>query len=177
MISHRCDARGVAGTACVALILAGCSTTTTGTASPAPTTASPSNSVFAGLNACQVLDRLGADQGFEPGENKSPRNECVAVKPDPESASYALGLDPGQGLAEFAASSHSPVTEITVNGRNAMQVTDDRFGGDCAVAIEVSAHARAVIIVTMVSASQLAMACPKAKRFAEQVEPLLPKTG
>ncbi|GAB3570263.1 hypothetical protein GCM10027445_23470 [Amycolatopsis endophytica] len=32
--------------------------------------------MFAGLNACQVLDQLVAGQGFNPGENKT--NDAVA---------------------------------------------------------------------------------------------------
>lgn len=158
------------------LVLAGCSSTTPGSAPPVPSagatsTSSADENVFGNLNACEILAEVGSSQGFGQGENKTSRNECVAVKPD--TASYALALDSVQGLAEFAASNAGAV-KININGRNAMQA-DTNIDDGCAVAIEVSPRARAIVVVTMVNPSDAARACPTARQFAEQVEPLLPK--
>ncbi|MFD4251797.1 DUF3558 domain-containing protein [Amycolatopsis thermoflava] len=156
--------------ACLALSTAGCTSTVSGTPSPAPSTSTaPSADVFAGLNACQILDQLNAGQGFNPGENKSARNQCVALKPD--FASYALALDSAQGLAEFATT-NTGVETISINGRDAMQAVTSTAG--CAVAIGVGEHARALVVVTMVRASEDAQRCPNARALAERVEPLLP---
>nr|WP_243869825.1 DUF3558 domain-containing protein [Amycolatopsis granulosa] len=152
------------------MLLAGCTSTIAGTPSPAAPTSSPaSKDVFAELNACRLLDDLTAGQGFNPGENKSPRNQCVAVKPD--FASYALALDPVQGLNEFDTANPGATT-IPVNGRRAMQA--DVTASACAVAVEAGPHARAVVVVTMVRYSDNAQACPNARAFAEKLEPHLP---
>ncbi|MDQ0378083.1 hypothetical protein [Amycolatopsis thermophila] len=94
-------ATAVTGVFGIALSLSACTSTVTGTASPAAsasTGTTPTNSdVFAGLNACQVLDQLNAGQGFEPGRNISARNQCNATKPG--FGSYALALDSVQGLS------------------------------------------------------------------------------
>jgi len=165
-------ARGAGALACLAGILAGCTSTVSGTATPAPTSEpARSEDVFAGLNACQVLDDLYAGEGFEPGENKSRRNECGVLKPG--FGSYGLALDPAQGLAEFAATNEG-VVDTTVNGRPAMLA--NFFGGGCAVAMEVTEHARALVTVNMSRARDDAQACPNAQSLAERVEPLLPKT-
>ena len=142
----------------------------TGTAAPAPATSASNSDVFANLNACQVLDQLNAGQGFEPGWNISVRNQCNATKPG--FASYALALDGVQGLSEFATA-NTGVLDISINGRDAMQANAST--GGCAVAVEVSEHARALVVVTMARASEDAQACPNARTFAERVEPLLPK--
>ncbi|MDQ0378085.1 DUF3558 domain-containing protein [Amycolatopsis thermophila] len=161
-----------AGIACIASLLTGCTSMVTGTASPATTTnATTEADAFAGLKACQLLEQLNAGQGFNPGENKTRRNECGALKPG--FASYSLVLDPVQGLEEFAAT-NTGVVNTSINGRDAMQA--DIPTGGCAVAIKVAEHARAMALVTMVRASEDAQACPNARALAERVEPLLPKT-
>ena len=159
--------------ACLALSIAGCTSTASGTAIPATTLVpnSTATEVFAGLNACQLLDQLYSGEGFNPGENKSARNQCVAVKPG--WGSYALALDPVQGLTEFATT-NAGVANISVNGRDAMQA--ETTTGGCVVAIEVAEHARALVIATLSDTADGARACPDAEAFAEKVEPLLPKT-
>ncbi|TVT31543.1 DUF3558 domain-containing protein [Amycolatopsis rhizosphaerae] len=173
--------RFLAATSCVAVVLVGCSSTTSGTPMPltsiagpstsGPDTSSTSANVLANLNACQVLDQVLAGQGFNPGENKSRRNECGALKPG--YGDFDLSLDPVQGLAEFTRTDLDAI-KIDINGRNAMQATEE-LGGGCSVAMEVSAHARAVVGVTMSSPSQDSLACSNARQLAQRVEPLLPK--
>ncbi|GAB3570274.1 hypothetical protein GCM10027445_23500 [Amycolatopsis endophytica] len=126
--------------------------------------------MFAGLNACQVLDQLVAGEGFDPGENISRRNECDATKPGV--STYGLALDPVQGLREFAETSEGLVN-ATVNGRQAMQA-DIPLGG-CAIAIEVGAHARAMVQVALATGPRDPRACVDAQAFAEKLEPLLPE--
>lgn len=157
--------------ACLALVATACTSTVAGTASPAPTTSTTKQAdLFANLNACRLLDQLNAGQGFNPGENKSARNQCVAVKPS--FGSYALALDSAQGLSDFA-STNNGVVNISINGRAAMQA-DTGLGG-CAVAIGVSEHARALVIATLPNVADQAQLCSSARAFAERVEPLLPK--
>ncbi|WP_431903507.1 DUF3558 family protein [Amycolatopsis thermoflava] len=164
-------ALGLAGVACSALAAVGCTSTVTGTATPASSApATSSADVFAGLNACQVLDQLYAGEGFNPGENKTRRNECGILKP--EFGSYGLALDPSQGLSEFAEA-NTGVQTTSINGRNAMQAPI--LGGGCAIAIEVTQHARALVTVNMSSTTDDPQACPNARTLAERVEPLLPK--
>lgn len=151
------------------LTTAACTSTVAGTASPAPTSATARADVFAGLNACQVLDQLTAGEGFNPGENKSRRNECGATKP--EFGTYGLALDPVQGLREFAEFSDDEV-ETSVNGRAALQALMPL--GGCAIVIEVSEHARAMVQVSL-SSNDDQQACVDAQAFAEKLEPLLPK--
>ncbi|MDQ0378087.1 DUF3558 domain-containing protein [Amycolatopsis thermophila] len=157
--------------ACLALVATACTSTVAGTASPAPTTSTTKQAdVFANLNACRLLDQLNAGQGFNPGENKSNRNQCIATKP--EFATYGLVLDSVQGLTEFAVT-NAGVVNTSINGRNAMQAGIPT--GGCVVAMEVGEHASALVLVTMSDAGQDAQGCPNAESFAERVEPLLPK--
>ncbi|WP_020416340.1 hypothetical protein [Amycolatopsis sp. ATCC 39116] len=160
----------VAGFVCFAAAAAGCTSTVAGTASPAPTTApTASADVFNGLNACRLLDQLNAGQGFNPGENKSARNQCVAVKPG--WGSFALALDPEQGLSEFATA-NTGVVNSSINGRRAMQAQTTT--GGCAIALEVTEHARVLVIATLSDTADGIRACPDARTFADKVEPLLP---
>lgn len=164
--------QALTGFACVAVSLTACTSTVPGTASPASGTVPSSTAadVFANLNACQLLEQLTAGQGFGPGENISRRNECDALKP--EFGTYGLALDPVQGLSEFATT-NTAVANISINGRDAMQA--DIPTGGCAIAIEVTEHARAMVTVSMSRYSENAQACANAKAFAEKVEPLLPQ--
>ena len=165
-------AKALIGATCLALAVTGCTSTVTGTATPATdsTPTATSTDVFVGLNACQLLDQLNSGQGFNPGENKSRRNQCIATKP--EFATYGLILDSVQGLAEFA-NTNTNVADISVNGRKAMKAGIPT--GGCAIAVEVTDHASALAMVTMSRASEDSQACPNAQAFAERVEPLLPR--
>lgn len=162
-----------AGVTILALSATACTSTVAGTASPASTTSPSSSSadVFTGINACQVLDQLNAGQGFNPGENKSARNQCVALKSG--FATLALAFDSTQGLSEFAVT-NTGVVNTSINGRDAMQANTSASG--CAIAIGIGEHARALVVATMVRFEDNAQACPTAKAFAERVEPLLPGT-
>ncbi|GAB3570293.1 hypothetical protein GCM10027445_23550 [Amycolatopsis endophytica] len=162
-------AQTVTGVACLAAATIACTSTVAGTASPVVTSSAASD-VFAGLNACQVLDRLVAGEGFDPGVNKSRRNECGATKP--EFGTYGLALDPVQGLREFAETSEDVVT-TSVNGRNALQASIPL--GGCAIAIEVGEHARAMVQVSLSTTPRDPQACVDAQAFAEKLEPLLPR--
>ncbi|NIH84663.1 DUF3558 domain-containing protein [Amycolatopsis granulosa] len=126
--------------------------------------------VFAGLNACQILDRLVAGQGFDPGENKSHRNQCGATKHD--FGTLGVALDPKQGLSEFAQA-NAAVRSTSVNGRDALQA--DIPTGGCAIAVEVGEHARALVLATLVTGPRDPQACVDAHSLAEKLEPLLPK--
>ena len=65
------------------------------------------------------------------------------------------------------------VTEVSVNGRNALQA--DIPTGGCAIAIEVGEHARALVQVALVTSPRDPQACVDAQALAEKLEPLLPK--
>ncbi|GAB3570277.1 hypothetical protein GCM10027445_23510 [Amycolatopsis endophytica] len=162
--------RALAGVAYLILTLTACTSTVAGTPSPVVTSSPASTDVFAGLQACQVLEQLTAGEGFGPGENISKRNECDVLKP--EYGSYGLALDPVQGLSEFAAA-NTGVVDISVNGRDAMRASFSSTG--CSVAVEVAEHARAMVTVTMSRTSDAAQACPDAQALAEKLEPLLPE--
>ncbi|NIH77543.1 DUF3558 family protein [Amycolatopsis viridis] len=165
--------RVLTGIGCLAAAVSGCTSTVAGSASPATTRTTPTTptaaDVFAGLNACRVLEQLTAGQGFGPGENISRRNECDVLKPG--FGSYGLALDPVQGLIEFAATNKT-VVNTTINGRNAMQANIPT--GGCAIAIEVGEHARAMVTVAMSRISEDPQSCPSARALAEKLEPLLP---
>ncbi|NIH81629.1 DUF3558 domain-containing protein [Amycolatopsis viridis] len=149
---------------------AACTATVAGTPLPASgASATPTANLFATLNACQVLDRLNAGQGYAPGENKTRRNECTATKPG--AATDSLALDPVQGLNEFAQRNAAAV-QTSINGRPAMQA-DMPLGG-CAVAVEVGEHARALVLMTLATGPDDPQACVDAKALAERLEPLLP---
>ncbi|GAB3570285.1 hypothetical protein GCM10027445_23530 [Amycolatopsis endophytica] len=162
--------RILTGAACLALITAACTTTVAGAPSPASTSSAVNTDVFAGLNACDVLNQLAAGQGFNPGENKSRRNECGATKPG--SAAWGLALDPVQGLSEFAEA-NAEVVDAVVNGRKALQAAVPT--GGCAIAIEVTEHARAMVQVALISGPDDPQACVDAQALAEKLEPLLPR--
>ncbi|NIH86170.1 DUF3558 family protein [Amycolatopsis granulosa] len=166
--------RTVAGIACVlGTVVTACTSTVSGSPSPAPVvppiSRPGSSDVFAGLDACRLLDQLNAGQGFNPGENKSRRNQCTASKLD--FATYSIALDATQGLREFAAT-NTGVREISVHARKAMEA--DISTGGCAVAVEVADRALALVLVTMARGSEDAQGCPNARSFAEKLEPLLP---
>ncbi|NIH84662.1 DUF3558 family protein [Amycolatopsis granulosa] len=155
----------------VVFAAAGCTATVAGTASRASETSSQQRpDVFAGLDACRVLDQLNAGQGYEPGENKSRRNQCNATKSGVSGNS--LALDPVQGLDEFA-SRNKDVVSISINGRAAMQAPIPT--GGCAIAVEVTDHARALVLMTLSTGPDDPQACVDAKALAERLEPLLPK--
>ncbi|MEV5298534.1 DUF3558 domain-containing protein [Amycolatopsis methanolica] len=166
-------ARGtVAALVFLGLAATGCTTTVSGTPSPAPQTSpSTAQDVFAGLNACQLLDQLNAGEGFRPGRNISKRNECTSTKN--EYGARGLALDPVQGLQEFLQTDPN-ATETTVNGRRALESPGS--AGACDIAIEMGPHARVLVDITIASANEYARACPDARQFAQRVEPLLPKT-
>ncbi|MEU0462641.1 DUF3558 family protein [Amycolatopsis sp. NPDC006131] len=170
---NRRSARTIAAVACTLAAGTACTSTVPGSAlpvpGPAPSSSSGNSDVFAGLNACQLLDQLNAGQGFNPGENKSARNQCTASKP--EFITYSLALDSTQGLSGFAADNNG-AREISINGRDALQA--DIPTGGCAVAVGVGEHALALVLATMARASEDAQGCPNAQAFAEKVEPLLP---
>ncbi|GHE93504.1 hypothetical protein GCM10017786_27840 [Amycolatopsis deserti] len=157
--------------ACLALATAACTSTVTGTPSPAAG-ASPTvhADVFAGLNACRVLEQLTAGQGFGPGENISRRNECDVSKS--RFGTYGLALDPVQGLREYREANDA-VTETSVNGRDALQAAIPT--GGCSLAVEVGEHARAMVQVALISSPRDPQACVDAQALAEKLEPLLPK--
>jgi len=153
--------------------LSSCSSTEAGSpVVPTPTqgspTAAPSSANLAEIKACELLEQLVANQGFSKGENVSRRNQCTVSKPG--YGSKGLALDDSQGLAEFQRTDPASV-EINLNGRRALQTKSS--GGACDVAIEVSEKARALAGVTLSDPD--ADGCPEALKFAEQVEPLLPK--
>jgi hypothetical protein len=160
----------IAGVACLAMTTAACTTTVSGTPSPVSTSSAVSTDVFAGLNACDVLNQLTTGQGFNPGENKSRRNECGATKPG--SAAWGLALDPTQGLSEFTEANED-VVDVAVNGRKALQAAIPT--GGCAIAIEVAEHARAMVQVALTTGPDDPQACVDAQALAEKLEPLLPR--
>ncbi|GAB3498036.1 hypothetical protein GCM10027521_48880 [Amycolatopsis cihanbeyliensis] len=121
------------------------------------------------MNACGVLDELVAGDGFQPGENKTARNECVATKTRYGSAGVVL--DPVQGLEEFRRTDPDSV-EIKINGRQALRSHDS--DGFCDIAMKVSESARAIVGVSPVGSADFD-ACTDTKKYAEELEPMLPK--
>ncbi|GAB3570267.1 hypothetical protein GCM10027445_23480 [Amycolatopsis endophytica] len=159
-----------AAMAALTMAMTACTTTVSGTASPAPASSTGSADVFANLNACRVLEQLTAGQGFGPGENISRRNECDVLKH--EFGTYGLALDPVQGLREYAETTEG-VVETSVNGRAALQAPIPL--GGCAIVIEVGEHARAMVQVSLISGPHDPQACVDAQALAEKLEPLLPR--
>lgn len=162
--------------AAAALAVAGCSSTTPGSASPstastsASATGTTSTDPFGALQACQVLNQLVAGEGFDPGSNKSSRNQCITSKLN--FGAYGVVLDPVQGLSEYSIQNPGAIS-TQINGRKAFQAEPDR--GMCEFALEVGQHARAQATATMANSKDNAQACPSAKQLAEKLEPLLPK--
>lgn len=136
---------------------------------PTTTSAPGSRGVFSGMNACTALDSLVAGKAFEPGENKTSRNECHAAGKD---MAVGLALDPGQGLRAFNENEPNS-TSTNINGRKALRASTDH--GECDIAIEVGPSERAVVFVTLYDPD--ADACPAARQYAEKLEPELPTVG
>ncbi|WP_431928111.1 DUF3558 domain-containing protein [Amycolatopsis tucumanensis] len=160
----------------VALGLAACTATVDGAPAPDPAvTASPTGTnasdLLRSLDACTVLDQLLAGQGFQPGERKTVRNECVASKS--EYGALAIALDPVQGLAELQAQEPRAMS-TQVNGRSALQVGSPA-DGMCEVGLAVGEHARALVIASISRSDVRDQVCTAAQELAGRLEPLLPK--
>jgi len=158
----------IATALCGAFAATGCTTATAGTPGPA-SGLSPGTDVFAGMNACRVLDQLLAGQGFDPGENKSARNECTANKS--RYGGYSLALDPVQGLADFRENNPG-AAQIRINDRPGLYIYDTGFQL-CALAIEITEQSRVLVIASMINSPQ-DQTCHNAKSLAERLEPSLP---
>ncbi|GAB3584892.1 hypothetical protein GCM10027445_61670 [Amycolatopsis endophytica] len=164
--------RAVGLLACAVAVVAisGCASTVNGSPSPDPQAAAPSGSADLGaLDACTILNQLLTGQGFDPGERKTVRNECVATKID--SGARGIALDPAQGLAEYPAQVPGAVP-VEVNGRKALQgaPTGD---SSCEVALAVGENARA-LVTAVISGTAHAQVCAAAQELAADLEPLLP---
>jgi len=155
------------------LALVACSSTVSGTPLPAPTV-SPTHATaedgLRSLEACAVLNQLLAGQGFDPGERKTVRNECVATKL--EYGALGIALDPQQSLGDLTGqlpeSSH-----FDINGRNAV-IGQPSGEGSCEVGLEVGQRARAVVIASISREDLRDQVCPAAQELATKLEPLLP---
>ncbi|NIH87388.1 DUF3558 domain-containing protein [Amycolatopsis granulosa] len=165
---------GVVAGMAVALVTAGCSTVVSG--SPAPAAGSASrNSVdpqeaLRKLDACALLDRLLTGEGFDPGERKTTRNECVTTKID--YGARGIALDPVQGLADYQAQVPA-ATPVEINGRRAVQ-GKPTGQGSCEFALEVGEHARAMA-TAVISGTDESRVCTVAQELATKLEPLLPR--
>ncbi|WP_216215575.1 DUF3558 domain-containing protein [Amycolatopsis aidingensis] len=159
------------------MTIAGCSIQSTGSAQSVTTGRNQASSVpsaealhiFDTMNACTMLDDILSGQGFKPGENKTARNECHASKT--QYGAVAIALDPVQGMAEFRKTDPSAV-ETQINGRPALR--SYRPADACDIAMKVAENARA-IIGTTITQGYGRDACAEAKKYAKQLEPMLPK--
>lgn len=154
-------------------VLGGCSAAEPGTASPSPNVTAPPDPL-GGLQACAVLDKALAGQGFGPGriDKAGGDNGCGAEKP--QFASVGLVLDDQQGVDQVHADP-SKIHEGEVNNRPARLVREGLGGeGDCAIALEVSPTARAYANVKL-STGSTDEACEFIQTVAEGIEPQLPK--
>jgi hypothetical protein len=114
-----------------------------------------------------LLDALVDGQGFDRGENKTARNECVTGKE--QYGAVSVALDPTQGLSEFKQR-HPQANRILINGRDAMEFSEST--GTCIVAVAVGNSQSARI--NTVSVDTEADFCPEARKYAEELEPKLP---
>ncbi|MFI6031837.1 hypothetical protein [Amycolatopsis magusensis] len=134
----------------------------------------PSEDVFSGIRACDLLDQAVRGQGFPPGtfSDLSTDNGCKAAKPG---VVVGLALDDVQGIDELKADSPRRY-DGDVNGRRSVQVKDTvGDGGACEVGMEVAEEARAVVGVVLGSNRPTDEACVHAGEIALAVEPALPK--
>nr|WP_243870016.1 hypothetical protein [Amycolatopsis granulosa] len=156
----------------LAVGLTACTATVNGSPSPAPGPPTTSTrDALGSLDACAVLDQLLAGQGFQPGERKTVRNECVASKS--EYGALALAIDPVQGLAELQAQGPGAAS-LQINGRQALR-TGSAANGMCEVALAVGEHARALVVASITRSEVRAQVCTAAQELATKLEPLLPR--
>ncbi|NYI89685.1 hypothetical protein HNR02_003008 [Amycolatopsis endophytica] len=155
------------------MTLAACTATVSGTPSPEqrPSEAPGAGDALKSLDACTVLNQLLADQGFNPGERKTVRNECVATKI--EYGALGIALDPVQGLDDLAGQLAGSAT-LEVNGRKGI-IGQPSGEGSCEVGLEVGEHARAVVIASISRSDLRAQVCTAAQELAAELEPLLPR--
>jgi hypothetical protein len=157
-----------------AVTLTGCSTDEPGNALPATTGTSPSRAaagesaeqVFSGLVACDLLDELLSGKGYNPGENKSTRNECTTVKSG--FGAYSITLTPNQGLEQLR-NNYPDAEDIEIQGRPALRAVKDEI---CTVSMKVSKDARATVYASYIVSKK--SPCPMAEELAKELEPKLP---
>ncbi|WP_216215576.1 DUF3558 domain-containing protein [Amycolatopsis aidingensis] len=166
----------LAAAATLLVALGGCSQEEQGSPQPVePTnnaTSAPTNQpgdALASMDACTVLEELLAGQGFGPLESKTARNECGATKI--RYGGVGLALAPTQNLAEFAATTPG-ATSFQINGRDAME--GEGQAGSCLVAMAVGEKARVMTSMNAVGSSGIDE-CAEARKYAKQLEPMLPK--
>ncbi|NIH78776.1 DUF3558 domain-containing protein [Amycolatopsis viridis] len=127
--------------------------------------------VLKSMDACTVLNQLLAGQGFDQGERKTTRNECVATKLD--YGGLGIALDPVQNLAELQAQLPG-TTGLQISGRKAL-MGQPSGPGSCEVGLEVDEHARAVVIASISRSDLRDQVCTAAQELATKLEPVLPR--
>ncbi|WP_329054691.1 DUF3558 domain-containing protein [Amycolatopsis sp. NBC_01488] len=190
MISQRIPGL-LAVVACVTVALAACTNQVGGQANPsstvggtdtsgAPAPSSNPDSPFASMNPCSILDQALTGQGFPPAVPTvaDAKETCAATKPragDVNPVDLALSLQPGRGYKNNVGNP-SQASEGSVHGRAAVEEREPQQSpGQCGIWLEVKPASRALILVS--SGSDTANACKLVERFAEKIEPLLPKNN
>lgn len=166
--------------------LAACTSTTTGSGTPAgspsapaaPTTATSSTNgaALAAVQPCSVVSSSVLSQNglTETNQPATPgARSCTWQKTtDQNGPGFVLGVDvrDSQGLADIDSQGFS-LTDDTVGHHQGKQA-EDAAGFECFVAIGVTPSSRVdVVVSTSVSAAQ---SCDLANQYAKLIEPNLP---
>jgi hypothetical protein len=167
------------------LALAGCTSQVGGQANPsstaaestAPSTGGATDSPFADMNPCTVLDQVLAGEGFPQATPTLARSKesCGANKPtsgNTPGVDVSLSLQAGQNYKDTVGKGQA--AEGNVNGRPAIEEREPQnSSGQCGVWMDVQPDSRALVLVS--SGSDTPTACKKVEEVAAKIEPLLPK--
>ncbi|WP_394360417.1 DUF3558 family protein [Amycolatopsis sp. SB7-3] len=149
--------------------------TTTAATSSRPVTSTPAEGIFGDLKACDLLEPVTSAKGFGPAapEDYQSDNGCRANKPRYGTATTYLVED--AGISDLKPDG-GQVTETTVAGKKAVEVSGGGGKGNCLIGISVTEKSRATVSVTLSSGTN-EQSCADAKDIAEQIAPKLPQGG
>ncbi|WP_170166792.1 DUF3558 family protein [Lentzea atacamensis] len=140
------------------------------TTTSASTTPSANDGSLKDKDPCSLLSSTEAS-GL--GATGTPKREMVGTKDTCKwksaDSNFHVGIRTNLGLAQVQADG-GKLTEITVGGRPAKQVSEDT-AGTCIIALEVTSSSRVDVTVTPPPKSD---GCPLALKVAEFVAPKLP---
>jgi len=166
------------------LALAGCTSATTGNASPAsddvgapPTTAGRvvSDDWWKSANVCGLLDQAAASHlGFpnpgRPDINSAAQNSCDWDSGNGQNAGIVLT---GQRYNDLSANG-GQLSNVSINGRPGEQDAGSGGNGSCDLALQATDGSRALIIATVIPGTA-DQACQLAQGVAHAIEPKLPR--
>lgn len=179
-------ARVVLPLAAGGLLLAGCTSTEGGTASPAPAAAGSSSGApssgtpsTASLDPCELVTAadVASFGQFKPADKKDVggAHACTYLKQlasaSDESLSIGVAVRDSQGV-DSATDVGGGTIQGNVNGRKAVQIPAPNPPKGCTLALAVGTSARVDVLVVY---DDPAKACDMASQLGDKVEPKLPK--